>query len=393
MVEYRNAITVGVILAVVAGSGIVFALTSYLPSQNNQTTLANSEPPTLASIASANITVSGYPGEIAINTNANKIYVADLFESKLTVVSASTHASIGTITLPEPVGAGFGMAVDSRTGMVFVPSNGTVIEIDSTSDKIVGEIPFDMSRLAVNPITDILYGVHVSFGHSSSGSLLAVNVTSGKIIANTSLDADPIGIAVNAETGAVYVAACKSVTLACVGAEMLAVNASSHEIQWETQLSSSSTSPTLLGFDALNFNVIVNPSDDAVYTMGLDGANLTLVSMDGKSGAIRYSSNIGSSCAGAGGGVLAFDASFNRIYASFNSQGFFLAINGSTGRISGMLSSAAGIQYVAFNPVTNQVWVTPAAIHGGAGSLVELPANAGEGHVDSSLLQLGACFP
>jgi hypothetical protein len=352
----------------------------------------------------ANVTIRGYPGEIGVNPNTDRIYVSDLFANELTVVYASNHSLIDTITLPGTVE--FGIAVDTRSNTVFVPvagctnevnatnscdSNGTgsqkggIVEIDGNTDSIIGEIPINVERLAIDPNTGLLYGVNgnLNFGSNSSGSLLAIDESSGSLVSNTSLGAEPLSVAVNAESNTVYVAGCRQISLVCVGAEVLIVNGTSHGLQ----------AMVPLDFDALNFNLVVNPTTDSIYTMGLGGANLTLVSVDGTSGLIRYSAAIGSSCAGAGGGTLAIDTASDLIYASFDSQSFFLVINASTGRTVNMLSTPGGFQYAVFNSNASQVYVDSEAQNENAGYLLMIPGVLNESYANSSLLQLGTCLP
>ena len=58
--------------------------TLYIPSGETNVTITtfgencySGTPPTINSLALANVTISGYPGEIAVNPNASKIYVGD----------------------------------------------------------------------------------------------------------------------------------------------------------------------------------------------------------------------------------------------------------------------------------------------------------------------------
>src|ERR1035438_10098525 len=78
--------------------------------------------PPISGAALANVTLSGYPNEIALDANTSRIYVADGSANKLTVLDASTHALIDTITLPGT--SEFGMAVDAQNDIIYVPVSG-----------------------------------------------------------------------------------------------------------------------------------------------------------------------------------------------------------------------------------------------------------------------------
>ena len=352
----------------------------------------------ISDVAVASVALGGYPSDIAVNANTSRIYVSDLFANKLTVVDASAYTVIATITLPGTPQSG--IAVDPKTDMVYVPvygcvneanvSNscdsssgstrrGGIIQIDGRTNAVVGEFPIDVGRLTIDPNTGVLYGAssaNVGPNANGSGYLLAIDDRTGSILANTSLGAIPLSLAVDAGTNMVYIGACKAIPLPCEGAEVLAINGTSHVVR----------SVTPLEFDALNFNVVVDQATGTVYTMGL-GSNMTFVAIDGASGGIRYSSALAGSCAGAGGGNLAVDMASDQAFASFYGQQFLLFVDGSTGRIVNMVNASAGVYDVAFNPGTNQVYVTT------GGSLMILPGALSQNYVDSSLLSQRICLP
>jgi DNA-binding beta-propeller fold protein YncE len=366
---------------------------------------ANGTAPSISSVLVANVTVSGFPGEIAVNPNTNRIYISDEFSNILTVVDASSHSVIGTVALPGTAANGAGIAVDTTSDNVYVPVWGCtnvqdvnnscisgpgtaqqagIVAIDGATDNITGEYRFDVGGLAVNPSTGILYGISVNAGLSSNstGFLLEISEDSGSLIANISLGAGPLDVGVNAKTNMVYVTACKQLSLSCTGAELLVINGTSHSLQ----------SVTPFSLNALNFSLAIDPSTNTVYTMG-EEQNLTLVAVDGASGKVVYSQAIGSSCAGSGGGVLALDIASGLIYASFDSQSFFLVINASTGRTVNMLSTPGWLQYAAFNPAASQVYATSEAQSQKVGYLLTVPGALNESYVNINLLQLGTCVP
>ena len=132
-------------------------------------------------------------------------------------------------------------------------------------------------------------------------------------------------------------------------------------------------SATPLNFNALNFNLVVDPFTNTFYTMGEDGPNLTLVAMDGSSGKVDYSQAVGSSCAGAGGGMLTINTASGLIYATFDSQLFFLVISASTGQTVNMLSTPAWFQAATFNSATSQTYITSEAQNQKVGYLLIVP--------------------
>jgi DNA-binding beta-propeller fold protein YncE len=339
-----------------------------------------------------------------VNPNTNRIYLSDVFANELTVLDASTHSVLGTITLPGT--AQSGIAVDTTSNTVYVPvagctnelnasnscdsgpgraGQGGIVAVNGTTDSVIGEYHFNIGALAVDPSTGVLYGISENVGLSSdsSGFLLEINEVTGSLIANISLGAAPLNLAVNVKTNMVYVTACKEIPLSCVGAEVLVVNGASHSLQ----------SATPLNFNALNFNLVVDPTTNTAYTMGEDGPNLILVAMDGSSGKVDYSQAVGSSCAGAGGGTLTINTASGLIYAAFDSQLFFLIMNATTGQTVNMLSTPAWFQAATFNPATSQAYMTSEGQNQKVGYLLIVPGVLNESYVNISLLQLGICLP
>jgi len=216
-----------------------------------------------------------------------------------------------------------------------------------------------------------------------SGYLLSINERSGAVVANVSLKAYPFGLAINQKSNMLYVSACQQVSFICAGTEILIINGSSHGVQ----------SRVSLPFYALNLPVVAVDSDtDTVYTIG-EEANLTLVAFDGASGALEYSTNLEGSCGGAGGGEIAMNAQANELYVAFDIQQLFLVINATTGHIQDMLVTSQGIEGLAFDSSTNQVYITTHEGNTGQGDFVILPGSAGGQHVDFSLLRSGVCLP
>jgi YVTN family beta-propeller protein len=364
---------------------------------------ANESVPTVSSVALGNVTINGYPGDIGIDANRSRIYVADLFANTLTVVDSSTRVVVKTITLPGT--AEFGVAVDEKNGTVYIPvegctnevsaSNscvsgsgvgpGEIVKVNESTETVVGTIPIGVDRLAIDQVDGVLYGAVGNPGPvNQTGFLIAIN-SQGSVIGNLSLGAYPVGLAVDSQRNTVWLAGCASVGLACKS-EIIGVSGAPQlgRVQFNTSLP----------WDAMNFGVAVDEASNTVYTMGLTGSNLTLAAIYGANGTVRYLSPIGSSCAGGGGGTLAVDPSTGAVYAASGSGLFFLYLNGETGSIISMANETMGAQDVAFNPATDQPLVTLGdASHQVFGYLVFLPEVPSQFYVDASYLQKGICLP
>lgn len=222
--------------------------------------------------------------------------------------------------------------------------------------------------------------------------LTVVDASTQEIAGTITLPGTPqhSGLAVDQETGAVYVA-----VSGCTN-ELNATNscssAAGHYPPGEI-VEVDGESSSIVGVFRVDVQALaVDPATDTVYALG-GGSNLTLVGIDGGSGALRSASDIGSSCAGAGGGNIAVDGSSGVVYAAFASQRYLLLIDGSTGRIVDMVNATGGIQSVAFDPGTNGAYVDMEAQGQGAGYLLALPAVPGQTYVNTGLLPQGVCVP
>jgi len=352
--------------------------------------------PTLSNVELANETIGGYPGNIDVNTNFSKIYVSDLFANKLTALNASTGAILDTIQLPGTASAE--IAIDQKNNVVYAPvagcindSNATnscssnsssitmggIVKINGNDDSIMGEIPIYVNELVFNQNTETLYGI-------SSNHLLAINSLTDELIGNISLNEESVSFALNPKTNVLYVAVCQ-LSLACGNAELLKINGTSLNIMSIISLSN---------FDAINFPVIINLNTNTVYVLGESGASMTLVVIDGNSFKVEYSSNIASSCAGAGGGTLAISSESNKLYAAFAGQSYFLVIDLTDGHVVNMVGAGNGLQSVAFDSNTSRIYLTMENSQNlNLGYLLTLPSLENTSYVDTSLLPRGTCVP
>src|SRR5437899_2476660 len=250
----------------------------------------------------ARVIVSPWPGQMGVNPITGKVYISDLFANTLTVLNASSRTILHTVTLPGT--ATSGIAIDTKNNLLYVPVSGCtnlhnatnpcdsaagqklkggIVRVDGRNDSIIGEFGIDVRRLAINPATLMLYGIWTdySFSNNPTGYLLGIDERSGAIASNVSLSRTPLDIAVDPQTNIVYVSACGQLSLACINSEVLAINVTSNRVQW--------TAP--LGFDAINFPIVVNPATNSVFVMGLTGASLTLDSINEVTGKLIYSSD------------------------------------------------------------------------------------------------------
>ncbi len=381
-------------------------------ASSSSSALSTGSSPSISAAEVANVTLTPWPGQIAVNPVTGKVYVSDLFANTLTVLNASNNEIIRNISLPGTPASG--IAIDTELDMVYVPvsdctnlpnarnscnspggeqSPGSIIRIDGQNDTIVGEFPIGVQRLAIDPTRQVLYGTSNAYVSSLGVDyLISYDENSGALLSDAPLNATLLDMAVSPESNMVYLTACGQMSLACGGAEVLAINVTSHSAAFRVQW----TAP--LGYDAINFPLAFDSTNHAIYVMGETGANLTLDAIDGLTGKLLYSASLGSSCAGAGGGGMVVNPTSDRLYVVSNSQNFLLIIDGGTGTLVGTFNTpqSGGEYNIGLNPATQEVYVTlESASHPNTGYFVAL---SGEGlnrisQVEPGFLQRGICLP
>jgi YVTN family beta-propeller protein len=323
----------------------------------------------VSGVETANVTIGGAPRTIAVNPNASRIYVADFFSKDLTVVDASSRSVMAKITLP--ASSNNGIAIDYKTNMVYVLVQGGVAEIDGSTNKVVGELPlnFGPGSLAYDPLTHTIYGSPQKT--LENGSLVGADVRTGAIVANISLGYWADSVALNPKTDMIYAAGCHVLGTVCNSMASV-VNG---------------TSKTLVSTIHLDFysypRVAVNPRTDVVYVSGD-----RLVALNGTNGKVIYS--VSPQECGPFDSMAVIQSS-NQVIGQTLNNNYLLVYNGATGMLVNMYSISNTPQFVAFNPNTNEFYVT--VWEGHQAQLLSFPNMTSTGNVDSSLMGSGQNCP
>jgi hypothetical protein len=258
-----------------------------------------------------------------------------------------------------------GIAVDYKTSMVYVLVSGGVAEINGSTNKVVGELPlnFGPGSLAYNPSTHIIYGSP----ENGYRSLVGADVRTGAIVANVSLGYWANSVTLNPKTNMIYTAGCNVEGLGCDSAVSL-VNGTSKTLIWTVR-------PGSYSFP----RVAMDPKTNVVYVSGV-----RLVALNGTSGDVIYSAN-SQECG-------PFDSMFvlqlsNQLIAQPLDYNYVLVYDGATGSLVNMYTLSSSPQFVAFNPGTNEFYVTT------SGQLLAFPNVAATGNVDNSLMGSGQNCP
>ena len=334
------------------------------------------QPIPLASVETWNATLGGSPSTIALNPKTSTVYITDRFSHNLTVVSLASHSVVARIVLPSrPIG----ITVDDSTNMVYASVSGGIEENNGSTNKVAGALALDFARLAVDSATHILWGTQmldVVRGTPQNGSLVAVDLRTGSVIANISFGYPVYSVAVNSETDMIYLAGCPDFFVC--NSEVALVNG---------------TSATLVRTVKLHTydypELAVNSATNVVYVFG-DPA--TLVALNGTNGNVIFSVNP-LVCGGIANMVII--PHLNEVAAAANNN-YTLVYDGATGKLLNMYSIPngpwSGPWSVAFNPQSDELYVDVSSEL--SSQLVAFPNAASTGAVDSALMGSGQnCLP
>ncbi|HYC11280.1 MAG TPA: hypothetical protein VEC02_01270 [Nitrososphaerales archaeon] len=329
----------------------------------------------VANVETANITIGGTPGVIAVNPDSGRIYVEDDYSRNLTVVDASTHSLVATVTLPAM--SDRGIAIDYHANMVYVLVEGGIAEVNGSTNKVAGELQVDLvpGALAYDPAARVIYGATARqiAANNYSGSLLGFDVRTGSLVANISLGFWAWDLAIDPLTHMVYAVGCTNSFLCFSEASF--VNGTSRSV----------VNTLNLGADAIP-TVAVNPKTNVVYLSGV----AQLMALNGTNGKTIYEVNP-QTCVFSDMSII---QSSDQVLATSFDYNYVLVYDGASGVLVNMYSLTKvpsfgyfGVQDLAFNPNTGEVYVTIST------QLLAFHSVAATGNVNSTLVYPGQYCP
>ena len=329
--------------------------TSVVTEANSTVTLGPPYPAT--SLETANVTAGNQLGAIGVDQNLGRIYVAGASSDSLTVIDEDTHAVVATIPLPAIAQV---VAADFETHMVYADAGGTVVEINGTTDQVVGELPQEMGTFSYDPSNQVIYG-------PVNDSLVGLDVGTGSVVANVSLGMRADSVAVDLNTNMVVAAGCNPEGLVCNNTAFI-VNGTSDSL--------AATVPLGGGLYAL---VAANTDHRLFYVS--DGSLTALNETNGK---VVFDVSP-QECSAFDS--MVFVPNTDQLAAISLNHNYTFVYDGLTGALLDMYSLPAAPQYVAYNTLTNELYVTIAF------QLVAFHDSAGPGYVDISLVDSGGNCP
>jgi hypothetical protein len=304
---------------------------------NSATSMIGGTPIPITSVETGNVSVGGSPYIMAVNPNASRIYLAGE-TNVLTVIDAASHTIIARVTLPNSFNGG--IAVDYKTGTVYVLVEGGIAVVNGTTNTVVKELPADFGyrSLAFDSSTDILYGSPETASFNNSGGyLVGVDAQTGAIAAKVSIGFWANDVMVNPRLNLIYGVGCNQQGLVC-DSTVAVVNGTSAKLMNETTLGS-----------AYYATATIDEKTGFVYVSG--EAELTTLDPYGTVVYNNYPDTCGPFSS------MADDPAQNQVIMVPQNYNYLLVYNGWFGNLLNMYSLPNSPQYVAFNPVTNETYV------------------------------------
>jgi len=330
---------------------------------NTATTIIGGTPIPITSVETGNVSIGGSPYTVAVNPNVSRIYVAG-DSNVLTVVDAVSHAVVARVMLPSASNSG--IAIDYKTGTVYVLVQGGIAAINGTSNKVVGVIPvnFGYRSIAFDSSTDTIYGSPETLGNSS---LVGVDSHTGKVISNVSIGYWANDVLVNPHLNLIYAIGCAQ-SFVC-DSMITVMNGTSAKLMNETTLGSPYYS-----------TATIDEQTGLIYVSG--EAQLAILNPYGTVVHNYYPDTCGPFIG------MTDDSALNQVIVAPQNYNYVLVYNGWFGNLLNMYSLPDSPQYVTFNPTTNETYVVV------SNSLLTFKSVANVGHVNDTLIGAGQfCLP
>jgi YVTN family beta-propeller protein len=343
-------VSMGITAGLVLGSMIYLGNFLCLPVENNPciSFLGGTETMTQASSKSGLALSDNGSDYVVVNTDTNRIYVANRVSHTVSVIDGNTNARIADIPTS---GMPIWMAVNPNTNRIYVTEavmpdnkhNDTILVIDGTNNDKIAEIPsLIASQIAINQKTNLIYviGYKNDTGVNPNGTLYVINGNDNSKIAQLQTGMNPFGIAVDPDTNCIYI-----------------LNRNLHHVNSKLQNS------TVSVLDGSNYTKIaeievgidphgisVNPDTHRVYVTSYLGGTISVI--DGISnkaiGKPIYLAPLIE--------LMAVNPITNRIYVADGFTGTLYVIDGNTDTKIKEIHPLWGWS-VAVNQVTNRIYV------------------------------------
>ncbi|HYL67470.1 MAG TPA: fibronectin type III domain-containing protein [Nitrosopumilaceae archaeon] len=325
------------------------------------------------------IQVGSNPYGVDVNSNTNKIYVANYGSGTVSVINGSTDKVVNTIGASNP----FRLAVNPITNQIYLTDSSGLVVIDGATNSVVSTIPLGGQPwgVAVNTNTNKIYVTN-----RGSNSVFVIDGSTNKVTNTISLgNYLPMYLAVNPSTNKIYVSAglqvCNPGPSECATHTVFVINGSSNSVAntiavgyfpdgiaiipntnkiyvanyYDSDVSViDGRSDTVVGSIPVGQNpedMAANPSTNKIYVANLGNNNVSII--NGTSNTVLKTIPVGSFPEGIG-----VNTNTNKIYVANGNSGTVSVIDGSSSSTSYVLADQASCNAAPFSGTWNSVTST-----------------------------------
>jgi YVTN family beta-propeller protein len=268
------------------------------------------------------------------------IYVVGSSTNNIAVVNGATGLVSSVIDLathnPHPSGtyppyAAVALALDPRTGLLYVSNGGNDLRIvDTATNAVVGSVPFGQG---VNGITVVASLGELFGADTAAGAVDILAIGNRTQLASVPVGPSPLEVAYDPTTGFVYATVSGNHSV-------VAVDPTTHRV---VQRLAVPLSPWGIAYD---------PHVDRLYTSGC-GALYNLSVIDPVNGTLRANSTLGGRC----GGPVTYLAGLGELAVTNPSGARWCLVNDSTNTLTSAVLAGYSPYDAAFDPVTRTLFV------------------------------------
>ncbi len=316
---------------------IVTETTSLTTTRVVTSTLQGIIPP-INNVLISNISLPYYPWAVAVNNRTNMIYSAAPL-ANLTIINGTTDRIASSLNIGIQ-GSNY-VAVNPATNLVYAASD----IIDGASNKIVGNLHYNLTGVAVNSKTNILFAIAQDKALTGNTTLLVISGENNSLIKSYLLNGTADSITINSATQVVYVPICTTSTV-CSPIYLLAVNGTTYQISSKILIDSDQSA-------GIPFAVIADPATNMVYMTDRE-----LVSVNGTTDRVVAKTIVSAftiQCRG-----VAVNSKYNEIYVTgwgIGNYGSFFIVNGQNYSLLNAFAGTGQPVGVAFDPRNMEIYV------------------------------------
>ena len=268
------------------------------------------------------ITVGSLPTAVAINSNTNKIYVANRNSNNVTVIDGATNS-----TTTVAVGLGpLAVALDQKLNKAYVANQGsdnvTVIDGSGNATNTVG-VGNGPRAIAVNSLTSMIY-----VANYYDNNVTVINPSS-YTTTTVAVGSYPTALAINSATNKIYVANSVSASV--------------------TVIDGATNTTSTVVVDSYPEALAINQQTNKIYVANYRGNSVTIID-----GATRSAITVD---AGMGPSAVAVDSVTNQAYVLNQLDGTATLIDGTTLSAT-TIAVGSYPNAVQIDTITNKVYLT-----------------------------------